>query len=1099
VPSYAELHCKSNFSFLRGASHPDELVAQAAHLGYTALAITDRHSLAGVVRAHAAAKAVGLKLLVGAEVWPQDGPGMVLLAADRASYGRLARLLTTGKRRAAKGECSLFWEDVAAHAEGLLAGVLLPPLVQAAADGPSQVQALARVRQVFGDRAYALAELHRGSDDRQSLARQAELARRARLPLAAANDVLYHVPQRQDLQDVLTAVRHHTTVARAGALLLPNAERHLRPREELAWLFAAVPGALARSVELATRAAFSLDELRYEYPEELSPPGVTPLEYLRRLTWEGARRRYPQGVPERVCRLLEHELALIAELRYEAYFLTVWDLVRFARGRGILCQGRGSAANSAVCYCLGVTSVDPDRMDLLFERFVSRERQEAPDIDIDFEHERREEVLQYLYEKYGRDRAGLTAEVITYRPRSAVRDVGKALGLAAARLDELAKSLDGFHQEPRLVERAAQAGMRPDEPAVAHLLRLAGELVGFPRHLSQHVGGMVITRGPLSELVPIENAAMPGRTVIEWDKDDLDELGILKVDCLALGMLTCIRKCLKLVETHHGRRLTLATIPSEDPAVYEMISRADTLGVFQIESRAQMSMLPRLKPQSFYDLVIEVAIVRPGPIQGNMVHPYLRRRNGLEPVTYPNQAIRRVLEKTLGVPLFQEQAMRLAMVAAGFTAGEADQLRRAMGGWRRPGLIEQFRHKLISGMLARGLPQQFAEQVFQQIRGFGEYGFPESHAASFALLVYASAWLKCYYPAAFAAALLNSQPMGFYAPAQIVRDAREHGVCVLPADVNHSQWDCTLEPPAEGAETDASCSVREAVAAAGTAGESKGGSAEACPSVRGAAATEIVRKAVDSACPSMHGAAGQSVRQPALRLGLRYIAGLPRAAAERLLAARGAGPFASMHDLARRAKLSRAVLVRLAQADALGSLAQNRRHGLWEALGEDGADPPLLAVASAETPADALPPLPAMHAFEEVLADYRTTGLSLKGHPLSFLRDELERLGVVRAAELARLRHGKLVRVAGLVLVRQRPGTARGITFVTLEDESGTANLVVRPPIWERYHRAASTASALLAHGRLERQGAVIHVLTNKLEDLHQVSARLASRSRDFR
>ncbi|MCL6504894.1 MAG: error-prone DNA polymerase, partial [Pirellulales bacterium] len=926
VPPYAELHCKSNFSFLRGASHPDELAAQAAHLGYTALAITDRHSLAGVVRAHAAAKAVGLKLLVGAEVWPQDGPGMVLLAADRASYGRLARLLTTGKRRAAKGECSLFWEDVAAHAERLLAGVLLPPLVQAAADGPSQVQALARVREVFGERAYALAELHRGSDDRQSLARQAELARRGRLPLAAANDVLYHVPQRQDLQDVLTAVRHHTTVARAGALLLPNAERHLRPREELAWLFAAVPGALARSVELATRAAFSLDELRYEYPEELSPPGVTPLEYLRRLAWEGARRRYPQGVPERVCRLLEHELALIAELRYEAYFLTVWDLVRFARSRGILCQGRGSAANSAVCYCLGVTSVDPDRMDLLFERFVSRERREAPDIDIDFEHERREEVLQYLYEKYGRDRAGLTAEVITYRPRSAVRDVGKALGLAAARLDELAKSLDGFPQELRLSERAAQAGMRPDEPAVAHLLRLAGELVGFPRHLSQHVGGMVITRGPLSELVPIENAAMPGRTVIEWDKDDLDELGILKVDCLALGMLTCIRKCLKLVETHHGRRLTLATIPPEDPAVYEMISRADTLGVFQIESRAQMSMLPRLKPQSFYDLVIEVAIVRPGPIQGNMVHPYLRRRNGLEPVTYPNQAIRRVLEKTLGVPLFQEQAMRLAMVAAGFTAGEADQLRRAMGGWRRPGLIEQFRHKLISGMLARGLPQQFAEQVFQQIRGFGEYGFPESHAASFALLVYASAWLKCYYPAAFAAALLNSQPMGFYAPAQIVRDAREHGVCVLPADVNHSQWDCTLEPPAEGAETDASCSVREAVAAAGTAGESKGGSAEACPSVRGATATEIVRKAVDSACPSVHGAAGQSVRQPALRLGLRYIAGLPRAAAERLLAARGAGPFASVHDLARRAKLSRAVLVRLAQADALGSLARSRRH-----------------------------------------------------------------------------------------------------------------------------------------------------------------------------
>jgi error-prone DNA polymerase len=981
--------------------------------------------------------------------------------------------------------------------------VLLPGLAQAGEDLP-QVQALGRVREVFGERAYALAELHRGGDDRRSLARQAELARRARLPLAAANDVLYHVPARQALQDVLTAIRHHTTVAEAGALLWPNAERHLRPREELAALFAPVPSALPRTVEIAARASFSLDELRYEYPEELSPPGITPLEYLRQLTWEGARRRYPRGVPERVRRLLEHELALIAELRYEAYFLTVWDLVRFARQRGILCQGRGSAANSAVCYCLGVTSVDPSRMDLLFERFVSRERQEAPDIDIDFEHERREEVLQYLYEKYGRDRAGLAAEVITYRPRSAVRDVGKALGLAPARLDALAKSLDGFHHEPRLAERAAQAGLCRDEPAVEHLLRLADELVGFPRHLSQHVGGMVVTRGPLAELVPIENAAMPGRTVIEWDKDDLDELGILKVDCLALGMLTCIRKCLELVATHHGRRLTLATIPPEDPAVYEMISRADTLGVFQIESRAQMSMLPRLRPRSFYDLVIQVAIVRPGPIQGDMVHPYLRRRNGLEPVTYPNEAIREVLEKTLGVPLFQEQAMRLAMVAAGFTPGEADQLRRAMGAWRRPGLIEQFRHKLISGMLARGLSQPFAEQVFQQIRGFGEYGFPESHAASFALLVYASAWLKRYYPAAFAAALLNSQPMGFYAPAQIVRDAREHGVCVLPADVNHSHWDCTLEPvPAVGLAPARRGKLAEGRASGGEGGPAAGEGSVA-PDGRAARAAAIQRR-----------------RQPALRLGLRLITGLPRAAVERLVAAREAGPFASVYDLARRANLSRAVLVRLAQADALGSLAGNRRQSLWEALGEHGTELPLLAAARVaegkgsvaegtggvagratalvERGAEPAPPLPAMPPFEEVLADYHTTGLSLKGHPLAFLRGALQRLRVVRACELARLRHGRFVRVAGLVLVRQRPGTARGITFVTLEDESGTANLIVRPEVWERYHRAASTATALLAHGRLERHGPVIHVLAGKLEDLTEVSARLTSRSRDFR
>ncbi|HVX64075.1 MAG TPA: error-prone DNA polymerase, partial [Pirellulales bacterium] len=780
-PRYAELHAKTNFSFLEGASHPDELVNRAAELGYHALAVTDRQSLAGVVRAHAAAKAAGLKLLIGAEVLPDDAPAAVLLATDRASYGRLSKLLTVGRRRAAKGQCELAFDDVAAHAEGLLACVL-----------GGNARALADYREIFGDRCYALAELHRGPDDRRQLAERIAAARRARVPAAAANDVRYHAPQRRRLEDVLTAIRAGTTVAEAGERLFANAERYLKPLEELSLLFADAPELLRRTVEIADRTAFSLDELRYEYPEELCPAGTTPAEHLARLAWKGAQQRYPGGVPEKVRRLIEHELQLIGELRYEAFFLTVWDLVRFARSRGILCQGRGSAANSAVCYCLGVTSVDPERMDVLFERFISRERNEAPDIDVDFEHERREEVLQYVYEKYGRERAGLAAEVITYRPRSAVRDVGKALGFAPERLDALAKLVDGRSDAP-LEERLCEAGFDPAAAEVQRLASLVRELIGFPRHLSQHVGGMVITQGPLSELTPIENAAMPGRTVIQWDKDDLDELGILKVDCLALGMLTAIRKCFQLIERHAGRRLTLANTPQEDPDVYAMISRADTMGVFQIESRAQMSMLPRLRPKTFYDLVIEVAIIRPGPIQGNMVHPYLRRRNKEETVTYPNDEIRRVLEKTLGVPIFQEQAMKLAVVAAGFTPGEADQLRRAMGGWRRPGLIDEFRQKLLAGMVRRGLPQEYAERVFEQIRGFGEYGFPESHSASFALLAYVSAWLKHHYPAAFTAALLNSQPMGFYASAQLVRDLQQHGVEVRPVDVNHSDQDCTLE------------------------------------------------------------------------------------------------------------------------------------------------------------------------------------------------------------------------------------------------------------------------------------------------------------------
>jgi error-prone DNA polymerase len=1068
---YAELHVKTNFSFLEGASHPDELVQRAAELGYAALAVTDRQSLAGVIRAHVAAKEAGLKLLVGAEITPDDGLPLVLLPTDRASYGRLARLLTRGRLRAEKGHCRLAQSELAEAAEGLIACVIPQP--EAAAHWQSQwhpaaaiVDAVRLYRELFGDRCYLLAEVHRGPDDRQWLKRLVDLSRRSRVPLAAGGDVYYHAAGRKALHDVLTATRLGTTVAGAAGHLFPNAQRHLKTPGEMAAALAAAPGAVERTREIADRVGFSLDQLRYEYPRELTPEGESPIHYLSRLAWAGARKRYPRGVPEKVRALLEHELRLIAELHYEAYFLTVWDLVRYARRRGILCQGRGSAANSAVCYCLGVTAVDPERMDVLFERFVSRERNEAPDIDVDFEHQRREEVLQYVYRKYGRDRAGMTAEVITYRPRSAIRDVGKALGLSLDRIDRLAKSVEHFREEPQLALRCREAGIDPQGALGLQLVDLVGQLIGFPRHLSQHTGGMVITEGPLCDLVPIENAAMSGRTVIQWNKDDLDELGILKVDCLALGMLTAVRRCFDLVRKHYGRGLTLAAIPEGDEEVYAMIRRADTLGVFQIESRAQMSMLPRLRPRSFYDLVIEVAIVRPGPIQGNMVHPYLRRRNGEEPVTYPNEAIRRVLEKTLGVPLFQEQAMRLAVVAAGFTPGEADQLRRAMAAWRRPGLIGQFRRKLIDGMLARGMPPEYAEATFQQIRGFGDYGFPESHAASFALLVYVSAWLKCHYPAAFCAALLNSQPMGFYAPPQLVRDARQHGVEVRPADVNHSDYECTLEDvgrsrlPSGTLPTDNVCSSLKSLPAEGT--------------YRGSLL--------------------------ALRLGLQMLQGMGEAPARQIVEARARRPFGSLEDFAKRTGLGRSVALRLAKAGAFGSLGLSRRGALWHALAHDPKDRPqdrpLLAglEADGQTPVEIPPLSPA----EEVLADYRTTGLSLTAHPLEFLRAGLDRLGVAPARQLATLPNGGPVRVAGIVLVRQRPGTAKGITFVTLEDETGLANLVIRPDVWQRFRQAALGATVLLAQGRLERCGQVIHVLVGRLENLSQRLAELGSQSRDF-
>jgi len=1024
---YAELHCLTNFSFLEAASHPEELIAQAAELGYSALAITDRNTLAGIVRAYTAAKDHDFQIIVGSEIQPADSLPIVLWVTNRQGYANLCRLITLGRRQAPKGECYLTVDDIAAHAEGLLAGVA-PPVDAEELSMPD----LHRYRDIFGDAAYLLAELHHGPHDHDRLVWLRQCSRQASLPLVAAGNVLFHVAARKPLHDILTAIRLRKTVAQAEAHLQLNGQRHLRSREQLTALYAQIPGALRRTQEIARQCAFRLDELRYEYPEELAPAGQTPIEYLRELTWQGAAERYPHGLTPKVRQLLEHELKLIEELRYEPYFLTVWDLMHFARSRKILCQGRGSAANSAVCYCLGITSVNPARINVLFERFISRERDEAPDIDVDFEHERREEVLQYIYEKYGRDRAGIAAVTITYRPRSAIRDVGKALGLSLDLVDRLAKNADHYRATTDFVERCREMGLNANSDIGRKFMYLVHALIGFPRHLSQHTGGMVITRGPLHDLVPIENATMPGRTVVQWNKDDLDDLGILKVDCLALGMLTALRKMLEMVKARTGKEYTLASIPEGDQAVYDMICRADTVGVFQIESRAQISMLPRLRPRCYYDLVIEVAIVRPGPIQGDMVHPYLRRRFGGEEVTYPNEAIREVLKKTLGVPLFQEQCMQLAIVAAGFTPGEADQLRRAMGAWRRPGIIDQFRKKLLDGMKQHGLEGEFAERVFQQIRGFGEYGFPESHAASFALLVYVSAWLKHYYPAEFAAAIINSQPMGFYAPAQLISDARKHQVAVLAVDVNRSDWDCTIE---------------------------NGG----------------------------------------IRLGLRMISGLPPAGAEAISQARKEGPFRSITDLVRRTRLPASQIERLADADALASVKGSRRDALWDSFEVDNKlHQKWLFEELDDWPGNATS-LPTMSPEEEVYADYRTTGLSLRAHPIAFQRERLNRLRVTSAAGLSRLGNNTHVRVAGIVLLRQRPSTAKGVTFVTLEDESGTINLVIHQKTWERFRKITRHSQAWIVSGKLECKDTVIHVLVRRLEDMTSRLSSLNVKSRDFR
>ena len=1031
---YAELHCLSNFTFLRGASHPRDLIAQAAALGYTALALTDECSVSGIVRAHVAAKDLGLKLIVGSELRLACGLKLVALAADRHGYGRLCRLITRARRAAAKGAYHLTRTDLDDLDHCFI--LWLP--------GEPPCAAEARwLAQRFPGEVWIAVELLRGGADRERLETLRRIGRETGLPLVAGGDVHMHMRARRRLQDALTAIRHNVPIAQAGARLYPNGERYLRERERLGRLYPRE--LLDETVSIARRCVFCLDELRYEYPRELVPPGETPGTHLRKLTEEGVRRRWPQGIPPAERAALEHELALIAELGYEPYFLTVHDIVAFARRRGILCQGRGSAANSRVCYCLGVTAVDPQRgAQLMFERFISKERNEPPDIDIDFEHERREEVIQYVYDKYGRERTAIAATVIMYRPRSALRDLGKAFGLDAERCARLTGALQWWDGGDVLTQRLREAGFDPADPVLARLLPLAHELIafpGFPRHLSQHVGGFVISAGRLDELVPVENAAMAGRTVVQWDKDDLDALGLLKVDLLALGMLTALRKAFELIERFRGTRHALGALPAEDRRVYEMISRADTVGVFQIESRAQMAMLPRLRPKEYYDLVIEVAIVRPGPIQGDMVHPYLRRRQGHEAVSYPSEAVKDVLSRTLGVPIFQEQVMRLAVVAAGFTPGEADQLRRAMGAWKRTGGIGHLRAQLLRGMAARGYSEEFAQRIYQQMMGFADYGFPEAHAASFALLAYDSAWLKCYEPAAFTAALLNSQPMGFYAPAQLVRDARAHGVQVRPVSVSESDWDCTLEPAADGA--------------------------------------------------------------PALRLGLRLVKGLRSNGAARLLEARRQRAFAGVQDLARRAGLARGDLEALAAAGALAALSGNRHFAFWDVAGTERPLPleRPAAVAAQAAGADTAQPLPLLTAPTEgqsIVADYASLGLTLGRHPLALLRGALHGAQLRGAGDILRLEQGAWVRVAGIVLMRQRPPAANGVTFLTLEDETGQVNVIVWERVGEQYRRALIDSRLLEVHGRLQREEGVAHLVARRLIDRSALLGKLLTRSRDF-
>jgi error-prone DNA polymerase len=1071
MTGYAELAVTTNFSFLRGASHPEELVAQAKGLGLHAIGVADRNTLAGVVRAHLAAKDYEMRLLVGARLITTDGFDLIAYPQDRDAYGRLSRLLSEGKLRAEKGDCHITLEDVIAHAEGQVFIAMPPPR-------PDEAYRLRLewLRAQWGDRLYLGARYGFQGQNRERIARLADLGFKAGgVPIVAVNDVLYHAAERRPLQDVVTCIREHCTVDEAGFRLEASAERHLKPAEEMARLFKGFEPALRRTVEIAERCKFSLDELAYEYPDEPVPRGKTPQEHIETLAWDGASWRYPDGVPEGVKKAIQKELTLIGELNYAPYFLTVHDIVAWARKQGILCQGRGSAANSAVCYCLGITSVDPSVTRLLFERFLTKERREPPDIDVDFEHERREEVIQYVYRRYGRHKAALTATVISYRPRSAVREVCKALGLSQDIASALAGTVWGSFGSDVKEKQIRQAGLDPTNPVIRRAVQLTRQLIGFPRHLSQHVGGFVLTRGPLVETVPIGNAAMEERTFIEWDKDDISALNIMKVDVLALGMLTCIRKAFDLLRLHKGLDYSLATVPQEDEATYDMLCKGDSLGVFQVESRAQMNMLPRLRPRVFYDLVIEVAIVRPGPIQGDMVHPYLRRRNGQETVTYPSPSPRygpadeleTILKRTNGVPLFQEQAMQIAMDAAKFSADEANGLRRAMATFRKVGTIQNYEELMVERMVARGYERTFAQRCFDQVKGFGEYGFPESHAASFALLVYVSSWLKCHHPDVFCAALLNSQPMGFYAPAQIVRCAQEHGVEVLEADVNLSDWDNILEP-------------RELSARGHSSPEGDGpcACAVACEGDNLAASgtSPLLRQAQDE------GGGGEFFFS--VRLGFRQIDGLREDEMEAMMQVRGGG-FERPEDIRRRSGMTRRAMELLAAADAFRSMGLDRREALWASRGEAaGKTLPLFATAdTAEQGGETATPLPQMPSSEHVLQDYQTTRLSLKAHPMSFLREHYASMRTLSTRDSSDLPNGARVQTAGIVLVRQRPGSASGVCFITIEDETGIANLVVWPNVFERFRAVVMGARIILVKGRIQRAEGVTHLVAEQLID----------------
>ncbi|RPF70413.1 error-prone DNA polymerase [Aurantiacibacter spongiae] len=1082
--SFVELGLVSCFSFLRGASDAVDLVLTARALGYDAIGIADVNSLAGVVRVHTEAATLKLTPVIGCRIETVEGLAFLAYPTDRAAYGRLCTLISAGRMGTLdggwqeKGVCDISLPMLADHCEGVQLAVL-PPADLAerftvpgwasnvvSLDGTVRQEAVSGTlsdvlphlaRGLSGLRHLAASYLYRG-DDQARIDRLDALARANGLELLATNDVHYHAPDRRPLQDVMTAIRHKTTVAEAGHLLHANAERHLKSPEEMETLFARWPHAITATREVADMCSFSLNELKYEYPDEIYPEAMSPQDYLVQQTWEGAKRRYPNGLPDSVAKTLERELTLIGKLDLARYFLTIKDIVDFARNCDppILCQGRGSAANSAVCYCLEITSVDPARHALLFDRFISEERKEPPDIDVDFEHERREEVIQYIYNTYGRHRAGLTATVIHYRPRMAIREVGKAMGLSADVTSALAKTVWGGWGKEVSEKHAAETGMDVTDPHLRRVLKLTEQMIGMPRHLSQHVGGFILTQGALTETVPVGNGAMPDRSFIEWDKDDIEALGILKIDVLALGMLTCIRKCLDLLEHHHDRRLTLATVPRDDPETYTMLRKGDSLGVFQVESRAQMNMLPRLRPREFYDLVIQVAIVRPGPIQGDMVHPYLKRRRGEENVVIPAPSPRHgapdelssILERTLGVPIFQEQAMKIALDAAKFSSAEANRLRKAMATFRSRGMVDELQDMMVERMVKRGYDRDFAQRCFNQIRGFGEYGFPESHAASFALLVYVSSWLKCHFPAAFGCALLNSQPMGFYAPAQIVRDAREHGVKVLPADVNHSDWDCTLEK----------------------------------------LHADMVHSDVAD-----H---GRQDRHIALRLGLRQVDGLPEHVAAQLIAERAInGLYRDVTELRDRAQVGPAHIERLASADCFGSLDLTRRQALWDARSLTGAaDLPLFAHADErdEGAEQGRAFLPRMPLSEEVVADYQTTRLSLKAHPMAFLRPHLAERGFVRACDLRNRKFRSMVHVAGVVLIRQRPGSAKGVCFITLEDETGVINLVVWPDLKERQRTVVMGSRLMEVRGRVEYDDEVIHVIAHHMTDatheLHRLS-----------